>query len=383
MKEIRALPPGGPVPADYEFDHIDAQGMPIQFDYSETRVSQTTRGTGHISQQKPKVLPIPPMQSRRHMLEQDQVAQSLAPRNAEVIALETHQRAEQATYDILRECLAQITANMAVVQGLPDPEGPHQLRVGLRRLRTAFTALWTVLDSPEMTRLGQEARWLGQEVGRLRDIEVVKNEIVPREAEAHPQQPGFPAIADRLRREVTKRREDLRQLLGEARSHAFLIDLSRFVETRGWHVAEDLDQAGEFAIPLRKLARKALTKTWKKVRKRGRGIENLNAEQRHELRKALKKLRYTVEFFSSLYAAKKVERFGKRLKKLQQLCGDVNDAAMVASTFSEKGMLSDADPKSQRAIGCMIGANKVRAEFVWRESRDHWRRLKKIQLFWK
>jgi hypothetical protein len=38
--------------------------------------------------------------------------------------------------------------------------------------------------------------------------------------------------------------------------------------------------------------------------------------------------------------------------------------------------------ESQRAIGCMIGANKVRAEFVWRESRDQWRRLKKIQLFW-
>jgi triphosphatase len=322
------------------------------------------------------------VQSRRHMLEQDQVVQSLAPRNAEVIALETHQRAEQATYDILRECLAQITANMAVVQGLPDPEGPHQLRVGLRRLRTAFTALWTALDSPEMTRLGQEARWLGQEVGRLRDIEVVKNEIVPREAEAHPQQPGFPAIADRLRREVTKRREDLRQLLGEARSQAFLIDLSRFVETRGWHVVEDLDQAGEFAIPLRKLARKALTNIWKKVRKRGRGIENLNAEQRHELRKALKKLRYTVEFFSSLYPAKKVERFGKRLKKLQQLCGDVNDAAMVATTFSEKGVLSDADPKSQRAIGCMIGAKQVRAEFVWSRAKHQWRRLKKFQLFW-
>ena len=61
----------------------------------------------------------------------------------------------------------------------------------------------------------------------------------------------------------------------------------------------------------------------------------------------------------------------------------MNDAAMVAATFSEEGMLSDVDPKSQRAIGCMIGANKVRAEFVGRESRDHWRRLKKIQLFWK
>jgi predicted dithiol-disulfide oxidoreductase (DUF899 family) len=38
MKEIRALPPGRPVPADYEFDHIDAQGMP-----AKVRLSQLFR----------------------------------------------------------------------------------------------------------------------------------------------------------------------------------------------------------------------------------------------------------------------------------------------------------------------------------------------------
>jgi triphosphatase len=323
------------------------------------------------------------MQSRRHMLEQDQVVQSLAPRNAEVIALETDQRAEQATCDILRECLAQITTNMAVVQGLPDPEGPHQLRVGLRRLRTAFAALSTVLDSPEMTRLGEEAQWLGQEVGRLRDIEVVTNEIVPREAETHSEQQGFPAIADGLRREVVKRREDLRRLLAEARSQAFLIDLMRFVETRGWHGAEDIDRTEELAIPVSKLARKALTKTWKTARKCGRRVETLNDEQRHDLRKALKKLRYEVEFFSTLYPAKRVKRFSKRLKELQRTCGTVNDAILVKAMFNGKDTLRGENPEAERAIGCMIGANQVRAEFVWSEAKNKWRRLKRTPPFWK
>jgi CHAD domain-containing protein len=322
------------------------------------------------------------MQPHRHMLEQNQVVQSLAPRNAKVIALETDQRAEQATFDILGECLAQITTNMAVVQGLPDPEGPHQLRVGLRRLRSAFAALSTVLDSPEMTRLGQEARWLGREVGKLRDIEVVTNEIVPREAQAHPEQPGFPAIADKLRREVAERREDLRRLLGEAGSQAFFIDLSRFVGARGWRVAEDLDQTEELAIPVSKLARKALSKTWKTARKRGRRVETLNDEQRHDLRKALKKLRYEVEFFSNLYPAKRVKRFSKRLKKLQRTCGTVNDAVLVKAMFDGKGALRGENPEAQRAIGCMIGANQVRAEFVWSEAKDQWRRLKKAHPFW-
>ena len=33
--EIRALPPGGPVPQDYEFDHIDANGTPAKVRLSE------------------------------------------------------------------------------------------------------------------------------------------------------------------------------------------------------------------------------------------------------------------------------------------------------------------------------------------------------------
>ena len=33
--EIRALPPGGAVPEDYEFDHVDAKGAPAKVRLSE------------------------------------------------------------------------------------------------------------------------------------------------------------------------------------------------------------------------------------------------------------------------------------------------------------------------------------------------------------
>src|SRR5262245_66516897 len=105
------------------------------------------------------------MKPRRYMLEQDQADQSLAPRNTAMVSFGPDQQAEQATCDILHECLEQIVANVAVVKDLADPEGPHQLRIGLRRLRSAFAALSSVLKSLEMERLGEEARWLGQQVG--------------------------------------------------------------------------------------------------------------------------------------------------------------------------------------------------------------------------
>ena len=170
------------------------------------------------------------------------------------IALDPDQIAEQAARDILRECLDQIATNVVVVRKLDDPEGPHQLRIGLRRLRSAFSVFAPVLESPEMARLNDEARWLGQEVGRLRDLDVVANDIVRREAEAHPDEPGLPALADALSRQAGELRDHLRKLLAEARVQAFLIDLARFVETRGWLVPQDFGQTERLAAPVVELA---------------------------------------------------------------------------------------------------------------------------------
>ena len=132
-------------------------------------------------------------------------------------------------------------------------------------------------------------------------------------------------------------RERLRKLLAEARVQAFLIDLARFVETRGWLVPQDFGQTERLAAPVVELAGKALNKRWKKVGKRARGLATLDAEQRHELRKELKTLRYAVEFFSSLYPAKHVDPFLKRLKKLQTVFGDLNDAATVRAHVDGSG----------------------------------------------
>jgi triphosphatase len=306
----------------------------------------------------------------------------LAPRKAEAIAFDPTQTAEQAARDILRECFDQIAANMVVVQKLDDPEGPHQLRVGLRRLRSAFSVFTLVLQSPELARLGEEARWLGEEVGRLRDIDVVVNDIVRREADSHPGEPGFSALADGLSEQAAEVRRQLRKCLTEARAQAFVIDLARFVETRGWLVPQDFGRTERLAA-LSVLAESALSKRWRKVGKRARGLKTLDVGQRHELRKELKKLRYAVEFLSPLFLAKRVEPFVKRLKKLQTVFGDLNDAATVKAMFARTEVRCGSDLLAQRAIGWVIGASQARAEYSWAGARAMWRDLKETRPFWK
>jgi inorganic triphosphatase YgiF len=316
------------------------------------------------------------------LAEQGNIEPPLAPRNAKSIALDPEGTTELAARDILRECLEQIALNMEAVCALDDPEGPHQLRIGLRRLRSALSVFAPALTSPEMARLGDEAKWLGQEVGRLRDLDVLADDIVRSEAQAHADEPSLSTLADALGKQAAKLRGHLRKLLVEPRAQALLIDLARFVETRGWLVPEDLGQTERLAAPIAETARDALNKCWKKARKAARDLETLDAGERHELRKKLKKLRYAVEFFAPLSQSKRLEPFLKRLKKLQTVFGDLNDATMVRASLTG-AEAPGGDPQSERAKGWVIGATQTRAAFGWAGAKDLWQKLDETRPFWK
>lgn len=305
------------------------------------------------------------------------------PRHAYLVALEPHQTTEQAARDVLMECFTQIADNVRVVRMIDDPEGPHQLRVGLRRLRSAFTTFGPALRSVETERLNAEARWFGQEVGRLRDLDVLALDIVAREASAHPEEPGFAAIADALKNNSAMERMRLRETLKSERITHFLFDLARLVETRGWLVPSDFEQTQRLARPVIETAMSALAKRWKHSCRQARDLDALNPEQRHELRKQLKKLRYAAEFLSSLFPGKRVEAFLKRLRKLQTMFGELNDAELVRAKIGEAVLPGSDIADGQRAVGWLIGASLTRADAGWEHAASLWRDLERTRLFWK
>jgi triphosphatase len=109
----------------------------------------------------------------------------------------------------------------------------------------------------------------------------------------------------------------------------------------------------------------------------------LTAEQRHALRKELKKVRYAVEFFAPLFPSKRVDPFLKRLKKLQTVFGNLNDAATVRQILETVGAPGAGDSKAQRAIGWVTGASQARSEFGWSKAKAQWRDLEETRPFWK
>ena len=76
-------------------------------------------------------------------------------------------------------------------------------------------------------------------------------------------------------------------------------------------------------------ARKALQRRWKNVASYGRAIDRLDPDEKHKMRRSLKKLRYMTEFFAPLFSSKEVKPFVKQLKTLQDVFGYVNDVRMA------------------------------------------------------
>ena len=174
----------------------------------------------------------------------------------------------------------------------------------------------------------------------------------------------------------------MRETLAEERCQSFLIDLARFIETRGWLVAEDFSQTSRLAAEVPGIAVAALDKRWKSVRRHARDIDHLDIPARHELRKELKKMRYAVEFFGPLWPQKKVKAFVQRLKALQQVFGDLYDAAMGEGLLMAPDAPGASDPAAQRAAGWLLGTRMTRAEADWHHARGLWHDLKALGPFW-
>ncbi|MEM0905784.1 MAG: CYTH and CHAD domain-containing protein [Pseudomonadota bacterium] len=311
-----------------------------------------------------------------------EIDDTITPRHAFAIPVRAQDTTEEAAHAILRECFLQILVNGRVVCHSDDPEGPHQLRIGLRRLRTALSAFSEPLASPQLDHLKDEARWLGQVVGELRDLDVTINDILEPEQAAFPDEPGFATLATSLRNSGDVARRTVRATLMGERAQAFVFDLAEFTETRGWLSPNDLAQTARLAEPLAPFAKRALDGRLTHVRKRSKGIAKLSIEARHILRKELKKMRYTAEFFAPVFDKKRTGRFIKKVKAFQELFGDLNDLSVAQEILMGASAPCRTDPAAQRATGLIIGRRLARSEDAWEGAQTALTTFRRSETFW-
>ncbi len=303
-------------------------------------------------------------------------------RGAGSVAIEAEATVERVARDVFRDCFAQIAQNAAVVAVSDAPEGPHQLRVGLRRLRTALAVFGPSLGREAVKGMSDAAREMGRVVGRLRDVDVLTSEVVAEAAAFGLDGPARTALVGALEtRRVAVRGEVRTWLAGEAATQ-FLFDLLEFIEARGWLAPADYEQTGRLAVPIGGLAPRLLEHRRARVAKVGRRIETLDVEALHALRKELKKLRYTVDMFAPLYGGKGPAAFLGALKEMQDTFGSLNDAAMAAEALHGPEAPARGDADAQRAVGWVLGTLAVRVTDDRPRLYRRWTRLMATPAFW-
>jgi triphosphatase len=224
----------------------------------------------------------------------------------------------------LRQALA--NAN-EIASGSGTPEHLHQLRVGLRRLRSLLRVLSGWAAEPDAA-LQLEADWREPfaQLGASRDHDVLLGQWWPRlrAADAPPVQwaPAATAAADPA------------QIV---RSPAFNTLLLRSLVLV---LAEPTPAGAPVADLLRPLA--------KQVGRDAASFEQAGIEQRHRLRKRLKRLRYVLELLQPLLARKATARVLDRVRRVLQSLGELND---LAAAEARMRAAAETEPRLWFAAG--------------------------------
>ncbi|MGD1922671.1 MAG: CHAD domain-containing protein [Paracoccaceae bacterium] len=352
-----------------------------QADFIEAELELIDGAPSSLYQLARKILPKGPVRFAEHSKSQRALALSdpaVAPatlRKARPVDLSTLRSVEQAAIAVFSEGVAHAAPNIALLLDSDDINGPHQTRVALRRLRSAMSAFRTALGRGALEPMAQKAQVLGGEAGRIRDLDVLADEIVAREAELHPDETGFQRLADAIhaRRDVV--REDVRKTLLASDLSGFALDMAGFIASRAWVNGADHGQTERLAQPLMPYARKVLDKRWKSVAAWGARIDELTIDERHEMRKDVKKLRYLVDAFKSLLDPERVAGFNRYVKLLQKAFGALNDSAMAEILLLAPDAPGRDDAEAQRAAGRIIGRLLAESDRLWPGAIKDWRSL--------
>jgi triphosphatase len=261
-----------------------------------------------------------------------------AARRSQKLQLDPTIALDDAFAAILRRCFGHLLQSLPAAEDGRDAEGIHQLRVALRRLRTAFDVMRRFGSVKTLETLRVETKWLGQSLSSARDWDIFERATLPTIAKACPSIAGFDALGEIAETRRGGAYDSARAALGSRRCAAFLIALGGWIEARGWRGDVAPDRLAELAEPAVAFARRVLSEQYARTLKRGRRLKTLTIEERHRLRLAVKKLRYVGEFLLPLYGGKKsARRFSRRLAGLQEELGRYNDMAVTASLLAELG----------------------------------------------
>ncbi len=290
------------------------------------------------------------------------------------VPLRPEERADVAAASVLRALLEIIEANLeGTIEDL-DSEFLHDLRVSVRRSRAVQRELKGVFPPAELAHFRAEFRWLQQETGDARDLDVHVLEFESMRALVPEVMRGdLDPLLDVLRTRRVRARRRLVSALRSKRTTTLLPAWRTFLDGLETRPEDDRPDA---ARPVGEVAGERIRKVYRQMVRMGRAIDEASpAQDYHELRKKGKELRYLLELFGApLYPGEVVKPMIRTLKGLQDVLGRHQDrevqVELLRSLGSDIGQAASPE-LALMAVGALIGrladdAQSARSDFASR-----------------
>ena len=305
------------------------------------------------------------------------VAHPAQPVKARIAHIHAKMSPDDAFRVTLSDCLAQMTANAGVLRAGHSTEGLHQLRVGLRRLEVALKSFGEAFEQPWLEELRGRAKVLSSRLGPARDLDVFLEELLPVPAKNFSSEDENEMFA--LLRTAAESARDT--AWKQASACVAGSDFAIFLD--------DVAALAQSRLPLapghrlKPMAGRILARQASRAKKRGRAARSHEEGDLHRLRIALKKLRYTAEFFAPLYRKKDVKRYLSQVRRLQGSLGRLNDIAHAHSVTAELAPTALKNSGNLRfAAGMVQGWYRARRPRLVKKALRRWAKLKCAKSFW-
>ena len=251
---------------------------------------------------------------------------------AGILQLTPEMNAEQAFIAIIWHCIGHWQANEEVILHSDAPEGIHQMRIALRRLRSALNLYQHLIPKKSYTKLHDQLKRLAHVLGTARDWDIFTQHL--QDIPLHDDD-LLASLAKTIAELRMNTYENVRQVLCSSEYSRLLLTLGKWLTQRRWRKNMEMRALQSLEQPAGYFANQILQHRYQKLCRQGEQILELNAKQRHSLRIGVKKMAYATRFFSNLYLPATTLGFTKILSQLQEQLGTLNDARTVTTLLNQ------------------------------------------------
>lgn len=311
--------------------------------------------------------------------------------HAPPIELAQGMTAARAFQSIAYGCLGQLLSN-AMVMHVRNPDALHQIRIALRRLRTAISLFSEIVRDGQIERIKSELKWLNGELSPARDLDTLLTEVVNPLHRQHPDHHGLNSLRFTFARELLRNYKRADDAIHSQRYCRLLIDALAWIEIGEWITATDQLSQLRRDGPIEAYAAEQLAHRSRKIKKRARKLGKLDPSRRHKLRIQVKKTRYATEFFANLFQDRKSTKRSSKLlgalKRMQSSLGGLNDVtmrnALCNEILAQKSASARGDGRERAfAAGLIAGNQEARHAKLLSDASKARAQMEDIKPFWK